>query len=300
MINKFKIALYSILFIILTSAICGVSAYLIIFNNSHAYYTNTIGSEVNLPGYVGDLINEQGTGINPLTYDALIKKIGDLGASGEQKASGINQDTIVFKMGEVNGNSIFWQVVYRTDDYITVWMTQPYTTSIFNTYDNLMGILTDENFELIKKHFSKIHPNISVDDYIQMGYYYGVTNYSQSYLRDMSLAIYYDLIENGSFPFIEEITVSPSVMENETQTNWQSSQEATKINDETWVVTNGLAGYPDDDSVNNPFNDEVLSCMDDKFWIPSYYELFNAGESHNNLGLWGLNNGELGFGGYTL
>ena len=57
-----------------------------------------------MPGYVGDLINEQGTGINPLTYDALINKIGDLGASGEQQASGINQDTIVFKMGEVNGN----------------------------------------------------------------------------------------------------------------------------------------------------------------------------------------------------
>ena len=212
------------------------------------------------PGYVGNLLNEQGTGINPLTYDKLIANIGDLGLDGCKNSSELSNKSIVFQMGEVNGNPIYWRVVYRTDDYITIWMTQPYSGSIFNTYGDSggeIGSLTDENLQLVKKHFSKIHPDLLEDDYTPMAYYKGYTNYSKSYLRDVTLAIFYDLVQSSAFPFVDTITISPQEMEDKTGTNWQSSQDAVTFGD-MQAVTNGLGGYSTSDKINNSFNDISL------------------------------------------
>ena len=88
---------------------------------------------------IGNLLAEDGSLRNPATVTILLDKIDAIGSvSGVVTAQNINNgNPLIFEMGEVNGNPIYWQVVYRTGDYITVWMCEPYTTTRYMAVYNL-------------------------------------------------------------------------------------------------------------------------------------------------------------------
>ena len=50
---------------------------------------------------------------------------------------------IIFPMGTVPGTNtlIYWEVVYKNGDYITIWMNQPYTIEYFNIFTVLSANL---------------------------------------------------------------------------------------------------------------------------------------------------------------
>ena len=227
------------------------------------------GTETSASGYIGNLFTS--SGINVTTYNSLLSKVGAIGSvSGQVKSTSINGGTpVIFQMGEINGNPIYWQVVYRTKDYITVWMTRPYTTGEFN-------------------------PSSTDGSYLYNG------NYSTSYLRRDTNSIYTTL--SSSYSQFSSIVASPSAMASATGTSWQASQANTKYGSSTTSITNGLSTQT---STTNPHSWTWDSTVyNDMFWIPSYYEVHCAdtswsssypGDSDNKVGLWGLSLAEKGF-----
>ena len=158
------------------------------------------GTETSLEGYIGNLLTSSG-GISATTYNSLISKVGAIGSvSSTKKSSSINSGTpVVFQMGTAGGNPVYWQVTYRTKDYITVMMTRPYTVEYFN-YDG-------------KTYSSGIFAGTTKTDYDQYG------NYSRSTLRQATQQIYTDM--NSTNSVLSQIVISPSAMESATGTNWQ-------------------------------------------------------------------------------
>ncbi len=261
MSKRFLIGIVSAI-IIFAFLIC--STILISINNAYnynAYQDDETGTTV----YIGNLLNEDGTGINLSTYNELISRIGDLGTiSGGVKASQMNNSTpIIFQMGTVYNyisqdyEPVYWQVVYRTNDYITVWTTQPYT---------------------IANHDSGS----------------GFSSYDDSYLRVSTQNVYQLL--SSRFPILNLVSnteragiiVTPQQMETATGNTWQSNQADTKVSGTLNATENSL----------------TQNSINDAFWIPSYYEVHYSGETEYGdnpgnadarLGFWGLSQAEKGF-----
>ncbi|MBO5102621.1 MAG: InlB B-repeat-containing protein, partial [Clostridia bacterium] len=163
---------------------------------------------------------------------------------------------------------VYWQVTYRTKDYLTIMMTRPYTVEYFN-YDG-------------KTYSSGIFAGTTKTDYDQYG------NYSRSTLRQATQQIYTDM--NSTNSVLSQIVISPSAMESATGTNWQYSstqQPDAKYSSSACSHHNALYSYSGSYYSSWTWDNTVYSDM---FWIPSFYELYNTSTSSNsfNGGLWGL------------
>ena len=260
-ISKKRLYILVIGIVVGLAIIAGTTTAIVVTRPNTSAYNGTESSVS-----IGNLLTDDGTGINATTRTALLSAVGGIGTvSGQQKASAINGgQPVIFQMGEINGNPIYWQVVYRTKDYITVWMCEPYTISVFNPD----GATSDANV-----------------GYIENG------NYSKSIIRDTTLVTYEAM--SDSLPILKEIVVTPF----EAASSWQSYQTNSKYSSYT-SLTNGLGTQ---NSTTNPYNWAWVSCMADKFWIPSYYEVFSTSTSSaDDGGLWGLNSTMRGFNGTAL
>ncbi len=225
------------------------------------------GTETSLSGYIGNLLTAKGN-IDYTTYSKLITAVGAIGSvSSTKNSANINSGTpVVFQMGTAGGNPVYWQVTYRTKDYITVMMTRPYTVKYFN-YDG-------------KTYANGIFAGATKTDYDQLG------NYSRSTLRQATQQIYTDM--NSTNSVLSKIVVSPSAMASATGTSWQASQANSKYSSSYNAITNGLSTQT---STTNPHSFTWDSTVySDMFWIPSFYELYNTSTSSYsfNGGLWGL------------
>ncbi|MBO5102728.1 MAG: hypothetical protein J6C13_01390, partial [Clostridia bacterium] len=225
------------------------------------------GTETSLSGYIGNLLTSDG-GINVTTYNSLISKVGAIGSvSSTQSSANVNSGTpVVFQMGTAGGNPVYWQVTYRTKDYITVMMTRPYTVEYFNNNGSTYS--------------SGVFAGTTKTDY---DYENG---YSRSTLRQATQQIYTDM--NSTNSVLSQIVVSPSAMASATGTSWQASQANSKYSSSYNAVTQGLSSQT---STTNPHGwtwDKTV--YSDMFWIPSFYELYNTSTSSYsfNGGLWGL------------
>ncbi len=172
---KAKIISITISIILLLSALAGGITAIILneVNKSEAYQ----GDESSVS--IGNLLNGNNA-LNITTYNTLLNRIGGgVGAvSGTMSAYDMNNSNpIIFQMGEAENIlwneivPIYWQVVYRTGDYITVWMTEPYVESN--------------------------------GDYSMSNVYY-----ETSEIRDETLAVYSTL--STSYPIIDNFIVTPS------------------------------------------------------------------------------------------
>lgn len=121
-----------------------------------------IGEESSAAGYIGNLLTPDGTGIVNKTKINLFNAIGQLGTvSGTLKASEMNDgQPIIFQMGEIEDKPIYWQVVYRTKDYITVWMCESYSyerysssTSYSQYSDAILNTYVDDIFSELSNNF---------------------------------------------------------------------------------------------------------------------------------------------------
>ncbi len=276
---KLKITAIVIASLLILSALAGGITAIVLneINKSNAYR----GTESSIS--VGNLLTDDGTSMNVDTFNELMKHLDAIGSvSSVQNSNDINGgNPLIFQMGEVNSNKIYWQVVYRTKDYITVWMTEPYTAEYFNNSGNSIN-------------------NSDLAGYTT-GKYSDYGNYSQSVIRDVTLGIYNEML--GSFSALSSFIVSPQIMATNTGVDWQSVQDYKKVSGSYNSTTDGL-GNQTNDSANNPHGWTYNSCMSDMFWIPSYIEVHYNSTEHDSdswpgntggRGLWALPNNEKGF-----
>ena len=280
-----RIRLMSIIIsiVLLCSAVIGVGTYLVIneINKSNAYR----GTESSVS--IGNLFTDDGTSMNVDTFNALMTHLDAIGSvSSVQNSNDINGgNPLIFQMGEVNGNPIYWQVVYRTKDYITVWMTEPYTAEYFNYSGTAIK-------------------NSDLAGY-STGKYGNYGNYSQSVIRDVTLGIYREML--SSFSALSSFIVSPQTMATNTGIDWQSKQERKKVYSSYYSTTDGLGAQSSSSqgsNLNNYWGWTYNSCMSDMFWIPSYIEVHYNSTAYDSdswpgdtggRGLWALPNEEKGF-----
>ena len=263
---KKKTRLFFVLFSFFIAIVLALTtAVILLFYTKVEAYNTSIGNESSLPGYVGNLLSSNNS-INQTTYNKLMAKLGSLETA---KAKDLNNSVpIIFQMGTYSNKPIYWQVVYKHNNFITVWMTQPYTVGSFNYSDSALGY--SEN-----------------------------ANYSKSNIRTKTLQIYDSLV--SSYPIINDIVATPEVA----ASDWQTTQINTNYeapDSDTWSIMNSLGVQTAD---GNPYGWSWESCMQDKFWIPSYYEVHYSeetkvdwsypGDSNERLGFWGLSQTEKGF-----
>ncbi len=231
------------------------------------------GTETSLSGYIGNLLTSDGK-VNETTYNSLISKVGAIGSvSSTKKSSSINSGTpVVFQMGTVGGNPVYWQVTYRTKDYITVWMTRPYTLEYFNNDG--------------KTYASGVFAGTTKTDYDQLG------NYSRSTARQATQQIYTSM--NSINSVLSQIVASPSAMASATGTSWQATQADTKYSSSNYGHHNGMQSYSGSYYSSWTWDNTVYN---DKFWLPSHYEVHYDGVTSysghypgdvDSSGLWGL------------
>ena len=259
LVTRYKISTIIISIILGLSLIAGTTTAIVVTRPPQTEAYNTNGSDETLTdGYIGNLL-ASGNTINQTTYNSLLSLLGS--TTGTAKASVINGGTtIIFKMGEhpTTNEPIYWQVVYKNNGYLTIWMTQPYTTSMFNPRS------TDSDGHL----------------------YNG--NYSNSILRDTTLDIFSTLSSSSNYPILNTIISTPSTA----ASSWQSSQSNSYFSSTRTSVTNGLGSNTGD---TNPHGWSWTSCMSDKFWIPSHYEVQNDLTTSGSSGYWGLSRTKRGF-----
>ncbi len=264
----FKVKLISIIVsvIILLSALGGVSAYLIVRETN-----NTTATIQEPDSSIGNLYNTDGT-LNESNISKLLEKIGYTGSSistsrnAQQIASTAGTGTaFVFEMGyyvDTSGNldpskPLEWEAVYLWDDYLTIWLTRPYTDYYFNSSSG------------------------------------ATANYSNSQLRTVTNNVY-TLLTYGLTSF-DGLVDSPS----SANATWQAAQgNAYYSSNSNWSITNGLQssstgsnGGTSDKSDRNPYDwSWDSSVYNDKFWIPSHYEVCNVDTSNETStttnGLW--------------
>ena len=255
-------------------ALAGTGAYLIINHiNGNAITSSNFTS-------IGNMISSTNNSlVDYNTYSALMTKLGN-DTTSTRKKSEINGGTpIVFQMGTVNGNPVYWEVVYQTGDTITVWMTQPYSWEYFNYGGRTQS---DGMFN-----------GTTQTDYGRLG------NYSRSTLRYATKAIYTEL--NSTYSVFSKVVKSPQ----DANIQWQKDCTSTAgvgQPDITYVNYtshkahhNGLQSQNGTGSYTSWTWDGT--AYDDEFWIPSYYEVFNNSTSSSSIngGLWGLSDTDRAF-----
>ena len=190
-----------------------------------------------------------------------------------------NGSPIVFPMGTVPGTNtpIYWEVVYKNGDYITVWMTQSYLNEF---YKATAGVIDSTNLALLREH---IDPS-----YLQVGQYTAEVNYSRSVIRDLTEAIYLDLIDTDAYPILSTLVKSPQ----EANQTYQQGDSTYNIPTpfEVSINNSGFGGstttvyYSHHNGLQNQTNLDTSyvsldwdgSAYNDKFWIPSFYEVYNT------------------------
>ena len=296
MSSKIRLCSIVISIVVFVSALIGGGTYLIVrhINNTGAM---TEGNYTSL----GNILNSDGTNYNVSVVKSLLNALGnDLTSTRDSvalKTANANSP-IVFQMGEVNGNAVNWEAVYQFGEYLTVWMTDNYTAEQYNSVDSTYTIKS-QNLALLQEHINS--------SYASYNNYSAYTNYSQSVLRDITNAIYLDMVDD--YPIMTDFVTSPK----NANATWQKTQTediyAYRRNAES--TTGGLTGwyavahhnsldtysggYTGWDptlwvTTDTPYNDE--------FWIPSYYEIYNSQNfeitstnsyvGSNDGGLWGL------------
>ena len=251
----------------------------------------------------GNLYNTNGT-INTSAVTDFLNKLDFVTSGGTYTSptiadrAEVSTNSFIFNMGYyvspsgamTTSKPITWQAVYARNGYLTIWMIKNYTTSDYNDkgYDVTPGSPFTDTTEYTK------------------GPYDSHSNYSKSVLRDVTGNIY-DLIAAKLDKF-STIVRSPS----EANATWQATQTEDVnayrrsssgtiggITGYYYVAHhNGLQSYSGKytgwaqnlwDSTNPPYND--------KFWIPSYVEIYNTKSYEhtttgyvpsNDGGLWGL------------
>ncbi|MBQ7977875.1 MAG: InlB B-repeat-containing protein [Clostridia bacterium] len=300
--KKAKIYALILSIIFLFTALVGGSVFLIVnhINKSNAFIDGNYTS-------YGNILNTSGTGLNSTVVNAIFTAL-DNDTTSTRNAAAIKTanggNPIVFQMGKVNGNPIYWQVVYQFGEYVTIWMTDCYTSDRFNSSSSYYPIQS-RNLALLQEHIDSSYPTYNKYDCY--------SNYSKSSLRDLTNAIYLDMVDD--YPVMADIIKSPSVA----KATWQATQteDINAYRRGSSSTTGGITGYyyiahhnglkrysgaytgwsnNNWDSANPPYNDE--------FWIPSYYEVFNkqsyetstvGGLNSQDGGLWGLTAAERGF-----
>ena len=213
-ISKKRLYILVIGIVVGLAIIAGTTTAIVVTRPNTSAYNGT-ESDVS----IGNLLIYDGTGygINSATYNILMSKLGSTGYSGQQNASEINGGTpVIFQMGEANGNPIYWQVVYRTNDYITVWMCEPYQTGSYNS--STPYVTYDE--ATIRTTVNNIYSTLSTN--------YPILNRTTS----------------GG------IVATPSEMERATGATWQTQDQTNSIYSGSYTSTNdNLSG----DAVNDGF-----------------------------------------------
>ena len=265
-------------------ALAGTGAYLII---NHINKSNALLSETTYD--LGNLVDTSDKSkLDTTTVTKILDILGDYNGSTIRTAANLKSlnanKPIVFQMGEINGNKIYWEAVYQTGAVLTIWMTNPYTAEWFNDKDYAMK-----------------NPDLAGYD---KGKYDDLGNYSQSGLRDVTKGIYTE--QSQLFPAISSIVVSPSEAlpdpnnEADKGIDWQKDCTSTAgvgQPDTGYAHHNGLQSANGTGSYTTWTWDST--AYNDKFWIPSYYEVFGKNTGKNNWtfdgGLWALTADDIKF-----
>ena len=226
---------------------------------------------------------------------------------------------IIFPMGTYPNTNvqIYWEVVYKNSDIVTIWMCQPCESiSYGKTVEDSGSIFPPDVLDTLSL------PNIIdtarpgngmtqaqaefLNQYSPDYIYYdgGISNYSSSYVRAYIMGVYCALVE--IFPLIDSLIVSPEYAENTLNyIPYQATQPNTYITEDFWSILNGLKENLDsgDGEINENTNlkgsEWENSTYQDKFWIPSYYEIYNSSTSLGgefNGGYWNFSSlSDLGF-----
>ena len=181
------------------------------------------------------------------------------------------------KSGNLNTSiPITWQATYLRNGYLTVWMANNYTVDYFNA-----RATTSSGW------------GNGTDYYSTNGNRDGA-NYSQSTAHDITLNIYSAMSQKLSN--FSNIIKSPQ----EAGATWQRTQANGSHNTNDKSVLNGMESNPTgggymDRSDCNPFDYPWISVYNDKFWLPSSYEIYSTSVSSSSStnGLWQVNNSNL-------
>ena len=258
--------------IFLFTALVGGSVFLIV---NHINKTTATTESATL---TTNLFNTNGT-INKSGVQALLNIVGT--DTGTYTAHEIASDgkSVIFPMGyyvDASGTmdtskTLYWQATYKRGGYLTIWLTQPYTCAYYNnngTTSNAFDPGTD-------------HSGSSSSSYY--------ANYSMSQLRDTTKNIY-NLLK-AKHTGLDSIIVAPSTS---AISAWQSAQDDvyTAYSSSSYAHHNGLGTYSGSYSWGSGTGTAWSSCLSDKMWIPSAYEIFNTTTGKDNgsdtNGLWGL------------
>ena len=266
--TKLKITSIVIASLLLLSALAG-GIIAIVLNEINKGDALTNGNAYS----IGNLID--GDEINAETAKKLLGMFGENTAGVERNSAQLRalntnnaNNPIVFEMGEVNGNSVYWQVVYQTGNIVTIWMTAPYTADYFNYSSGAL-----------------YNPSLAG---ATIGQYANYGDYSHSVLRDIVQGIYEEMSANYSV--LDSFIVSPQDAVTNLTTgasgiNWQYdcySQIDTIFrydldSEVSYSNHNGLGSSAGTNYNTATFPDWDETTFDDMFWIPSYYEVFNRG-----------------------
>ena len=278
--------------VFMAGTLIGSGTYLIInhINNANATTQTTLSVS-------GNLYNTNGT-INTSAVTDFLNKLDFVTSGGTYTSPQIADNagvtatnSFIFQMGYyvspsgamTTSKPITWQAVYAQNGYLTIWMTQNYTVSFFNA--GTTTIATGNNPFAPYTTAAGNKPSYVTNN----------SNYSASILRDTNKKIY-NLIAD-ELPSFDTIIVSPDIAAdypNATQDsdNWQYEQDDTYPYDIWYGHHNGLGIETSSYNWSSSTTTTWSSCMDDKFWAPSQYEIFNteAGQSNYSQenGLWGL------------
>ena len=273
-------------------ALVGTGTYLIINHINNAKATTqsadtTIGNLFNTDGSLN--ATNVGKFLTKLQYTSITSSTT---LTSPQIASRTgNSGSFVFQMGYFLDSSgaintskpINWQATYLHNNYLTIWMTQNYTVSFFNA--GTTTIATGNNPFAPYTTAAGNKPSYVTNN----------SNYSASILRDTNKKIYNLLADK--LPSFDTIIVSPDTAAdypNATQDsdNWQYEQDDTYFSYSYYGHHNGLGIETSSYNWSSGTTTTWSSCMDDKFWAPSQYEIFNTEAGSSNYsqenGLWGL------------
>ncbi|MBQ7977974.1 MAG: hypothetical protein IJ301_05260, partial [Clostridia bacterium] len=278
--KKSSLKIYALILsiIFLFTALVGGSVFLIV-----KHITKTTATTES-PTLTTNIFNTDGT-INPVGANVLLDTVGywdNPTDTGTYTAHEIASDgkSIIFPMGyyvDASGTmdtskTLYWQVTYKRGGFLTIWLTQPYTCAYFNNNGTILN---------------SFDPGSSS---------YSFSNYSMSQLRDTTKNIY-NLLK-AKHTGLDNIIVEPSTS---AISAWQSAQDDvyTAYSSSNYAHHNGLGTYSGSYSWESGSGTTWYSCLADKMWIPSAYEIFNTKTGSNNRsdtnGLWGVTATDNGF-----
>ena len=204
---------------------------------------------------IGNLLTDDGTGINATTRTALLSAVGGIGTvDGTRTAQNINGGTpVIFQMGTFGDTPIYWQVVYRTKDYITVWMCEPYSTDVYNNTTSYVTYYNATIRTTVNNIFTALSANFSM----------------------------MNLTTNGG------IVATPNAMQTATGITWQTQDQTNSIySGSSTSTSNNLSG----DAINDAFWIPSFYEVANTSTSAAYTNSTSA-----YTGLWGLNSTMRGF-----